>query len=838
MGLFGGYMGNGTRYGLVLCVLLSSICDASVYREKFLVNGRYLVVEVLQDNLLHFELSAKAPGPNENEPIATTPMVVRKHFSGPEKLNRTKQSIQTKKLTVDVNESSLCVKIQDKFKGLTLTEICPTHLDQFWKGITLSRANTKNLYGLGQEFRDPGSIDGDWMGRVRHFGGLHGNKMVHFNGGDNGNTQIPILYGLGEGNDGFGLFLDQVYQQQWDFRATPWTAEMYGDHIRWYFFTGNSIADLRKTYMGLVGHPTIPPKKAFGLWLSEYGYRDWAHLESRLATMRQHHFPIDGFMLDLYWFGGIKTGSDDTAMGRLDWDLKHFPNPKEKMASLADQGIGIVPIEESYIGKNLPEHRELEKRGLLVKEGAGKTAAYIHASDWWGRGGMMDWTNPVTNDFWHHWKRLPLIEAGIVGHWIDLGEPEIYPHDGTYHGGRQADVHNIYNLKWSEGIYKGYQKYSPEKRPFVLSRSGAAGIQRYGTVIWSGDIGSDLSSLASHQNAQMHMSLSGIDYYGADIGGFHRKALQGDLDEMYTQWFAYGSLFDVPGRPHTENLCQCKETAPDRIGDLKSNLDNVRLRYRLVPYVYSLAHLAHLSAEPVFAPLVYYFQSDMNVRTLAREKMIGPSLLAAVVAKAGQNTTDVYLPEGKWFDFHSGQVLTSRGQKFPKVPLYVEGKYRLPLYARAGAIIPMMHVDDKTMDTSGKRTDGSVRNEINLRVYPSATESSFTLYEDDGASTGYLKNEVRRTRITQRASREQTEITIDPSSGNYKNAPDSRGVVLDLIREGSTEEVRLNGQALDEKSSWEEWESSKTGWYLAHPRRLYVKAAPLSVGLKKVISIR
>ncbi|MDF5726925.1 MAG: glycoside hydrolase family 31 protein [Rhizonema sp. PD38] len=156
-------------------------------------------------------------------------------------------------------------------------------------------------------------------------------------------------------------------------------------------------------------------------------------------------------------------------------------------------------------------------------------------------------------------------------------------------------------------------------RPFILTRSGAAGIQRYGAALWSGDIGSNLQSLASHFNAQMHMSFSGIDYYGADIGGFERAALPGNdwqgsnrryEDETYTQWFANGAWFDIPVRPHTHNQFIIAkppyQTSPDRIGNIQSNLVNIRQRYELIPYYYSLAYRAHLFGEPVIAPLPFY----------------------------------------------------------------------------------------------------------------------------------------------------------------------------------------------------------------------------------------
>ncbi len=239
-----------------------------------------------------------------------------------------------------------------------------------------------------------------------------------------------------------------------------------------------------------------------------------------------------------------------------------------------------------------------------------------------------------------------------------------------------ADYHNMYNFKWAESIWRGYERNKITRRPFMMARSGASGIQRFGVSMWSGDIGSDLANLATHFNAQMHMSMSGI----------------------YTEWFANGMMFDVPGHPHTENLCNCKETAPDLIGEKASNLANVRQRYELSPYLYSLAYRAYLAGEPLVPPLVYYYQNDMNVRRMGNEKLLGRDLLVAT--DTNQDLTaprDVYLPAGDWVNYHINEWFHSTGQTFTGQPVRLNGIFRLPTYARAGAIIPKMFVDDKTM---------------------------------------------------------------------------------------------------------------------------------------------
>ena len=172
---------------------------------------------------------------------------------------------------------------------------------------------------------------------------------------------------------------------------------------------------------------------------------------------------------------------------------------------------------------------------------------------------MIDWTQDKAGDYWHDQKRQPLIEGGVIGHWLDLGEPERYaPKDWVFgvlpDKHEHKDYHNLYNFKWAQSIAGGYARHSVKRRPFMMARSGAPGIQRFGVSMWSGDIGSNLENLANQMNVQMHMSMSGVDYFGSDIGGFHRGELKGEnLDTVYTQWFADGMMLDVPGRPHTDN---------------------------------------------------------------------------------------------------------------------------------------------------------------------------------------------------------------------------------------------------------------------------------------------
>jgi alpha-glucosidase len=820
---------------------------SSVQRVEFTSGASYLVIEFLDNDLAHFELSAAHASPGTGSPLFTTSQVAKTDYAGPTDFTQTGNTLETPDMKVVVNGTTLCADVYDKASNpdVLLHTVCPVNLSQGWKGLSFTKSSMQNAYGLGQQFFMGGSSDGDWVGRTRTPGGNYGNAMIYdTDNGPVGNIQIPVLFAVGADNANYGMLVDQVYKQEWNLTGDPWTMNTWGDEIRWYTMTGADLPDLRKDYMELTGRPPVPPKKTFGLWVSEFGYDNWGEIDGTLSGLRAAKFPVDGFMLDVQWFGGVTAGSDDTKMGTLDWDTTAFPNPATKLASYAsNDGLGVIPIEESYVGKNLAEHTLMANDGNLVRAGCSTcNPVYLTGNDWWGKGGMIDWTKQSAGDTWHDTQRQHLLTEGVVGHWLDLGEPEMYDSNdwavGVLAGKHaHADYHNMYNLEWAKSVASGYTRNSSTVRPFLLARSGAAGIQRFGTAMWSGDIGSKLTALAAQQNAQMHLSMSGIDYSGSDIGGFRREMLNSDLNELYTQWFANSSWFDVPVRPHTENLCGCYETSPDSIGTVASNLVNIRQRYELTPYYYSLAHRAYQYGEPVVPPLVYYYQNDTNVREMGHEKLIGKDMLVAIVAGANQRQRDVYLPAGDWIEYHTNVRTTSTGQWVTNVPLWVNGKFMLPVYVRAGAILPKAFVDDKTMNVLGKRTDASVRDELIARVFADSTATSFTVYEDDGTSTAYTTGSVRSTLVSQSLSGSVATVTVAASSGTYTGAPSSRSNVVELVtNDTQASGVTLNGSGLTQYSSKTAFDAASSGWYNVGGNLVVAKSTSLSVGSAKTFA--
>jgi len=315
--------------------------------------------------------------------------------------------------------------------------------------------------------------------------------------------------------------------------------------------------------------------------------------------------------------------------------------------------------------------------------------------------------------------------------------------------------------------------------------------------MWSGDIATTEESLAEHFNAQVHLGLSGIDYFGSDVGGFFREEFAGtpeELDSLYTRWFAAACAVDVPIRPHAFNLENRHRTSPDRIGHLDSNRENLRWRYRLLPYYYSLAHRAARLGDPLVAPPGLWFpQWDSGAALTGNLKMVGPDLLVALCADLRARELAVELPPQDWIDLRTGQ----RHRGSAALPLLREGRFELPLLARAGSILPMAVVDPATRNTSG-RHDGQQAEDLVLRVHSGPQAGSFELIEDDGWTVAYRTGELTRTTVHRQTLEREEVVTLDPRQGSWPGAPDRRSVVVELVPPPHTRVtgVTLNGRAL------------------------------------------
>lgn len=927
--------------GMLLEILfaMQPFASAEVFRTKINTSSQYLAVEILDDDLAHLEFSARGQGPLMDHPLYTSPMVLKTDYPGPSSMPSVSSdgnTIETSamKLQVVKHNEQICVEFIDKTKvSVRLTTVCPVNLNQDLKGIDIEPGQIQHIYGLGQNLRQValGAADGDRISQgIRRGANNLGNGFEGLQNAAVGNVQIPVYYAVGLDNLNYALLMDNVYWQSWDFTKNWWQARMYGDQLRFYFMTGKDLPELRTGFMELTGTPPVPPRKAFGLWVSEFGYDNWDEIDTLKTGLRNDKFPLDGFVLDLNWFGGVALGNaTNSNMGRLNWDENQdaldqqncllnnkaecgksmtypyfFLNPGEKIKAYAQDDIRLTAIEESYLANSVDTYTQMPADLTAYSRTNDKCdpnnqLLNNNVSGFWGRGRMIDWSDPKAGQWFHDNRRFPnLVKKGVNAHWTDLGEPENFDPAACYEGiettvdglkNAHSDIHNLHNLLWNKSIWDGYVSKKgirddlgvTNPRPFIMTRSGAAGTQRYGAAMWSGDIASNLKSLASHGNAQMQMSFSGIDYYGADAGGFRREVLPGNHkpgegpfdtsyeDELFTQWFAYASWFDVPVRPHTDNEFQtsadnpscaknigsrqppCYETAPNRLGKKDSNLANIRQRYELLPYYYSLAYRAYLKGEPLMPPPLFYYQNDPNLRKVGNEKLIGRNILVGMVANHGEYQRNVYLPAGKWVDYYSREWIDSSGQTVNNVPTYRNGIFRLPAFVKAGAILPQMYVDENTKDAFGHRLDGEEHNELIVNVYADTTPSNFTLYEDDGMTLNYTDKgrpfyEYRTTAISQNQSGNKVTVTIDAAvnlkgtdtvTAPYPGAITNRANIVKLVVQNAyASSVTMNGNPLFNRNSKAEFDAASSGWYDAGDNMVLAKSDKINVGTAKTFS--
>lgn len=507
---------------------------------------------------------------------------------------------------------------------------------------------------------------------------------------------------------------------------------------------------------------------------------------------------------------------------------------------------------------------------------------------WWGGGGMIDWTNPHARKYWHQLKRHHNALLGIFNFWLDLGEPEMYFEGSYYHGfsdGKNSHpfVHNLYNLLWAQGIFEGFDANQLEMtfalnelrstnfqfppRVFSLSRAGTIGSHRYGGM-WSGDTFSNFENLRAQANTQMNMSMVGMDYYSSDTGGFFRADRsyhpEDDFDrDIVTKWAAYSSLVENPMRTHAwalgedwfhgDGLSKNQSYTLNNRGDLLSNLRNIQRRYELVPYVYSLAHHAHLNGIPIYPPMFFHYQDDMRFRNIANQKMIGEFLILKMAENYQQRDTDIELPVGEWFDYETHEHYIGGSSigpiAFERRDRHTDNNvFLLPLFAKKGAIIPKMYVDDATMNVYGKRRDNTFRNELIIRVYPSQIPSSFTLMEDDGLSTAYLQRDqlgkrlhVRETLISQIEQNDGSLITIHAAEGSHQYAPDIRKHRLEIVKNVAyAQSVTLNDtpcQQIKNKQDFSEALRQNTCAFLSDSQLTLVETNELSALTQKVFKV-
>jgi alpha-glucosidase (family GH31 glycosyl hydrolase) len=680
--------------------------------------------------------------------------------------------------------------------GLSFTAGSPTNSSEMF-----AMAATEQFYGLGLVLGQPLS----YRGQTRT---LY-NARSGFSSGAMTDMAVPLMVS----SKGYAVFMDNTYSQTWDFTqssSTQWRALVSNGELNYYFIAGNTPADALNRYSQIVGTSPVPPRWALAYMQSKYGYRNWSQMYNAVNSFRTNDLPCDTLILDLYWYG------TPSIMGGLIWDTTNFPNPSSNLTALANLGIKTINIQEEYINNaNQPALSNFNAAAaahyLLTTDAAMTSPSIQVNSGFYNNAGYVDYSNPSARAWW--WTKIkPLYDAGIAGFWTDLGEPEQDTStDYLYGGHRESEMHNVYNLLWHQGLTEGFASNYPNARLYILSRSGFAGDHRFGAGHWTNDTGADWTTFAAHMNAICNYGLSGLSYFGSDIGGFTGTP----TDELYIRWFQFGAFCPV-FRAHGVDS---KPVAPFEfdlfVQDHCRNM--IKTHYRLLPYEYTTARETFDTGVPMDRALPLAFPNDTNVLVNGSQFMFGSNIMVAPVSTQGASSRSVYLPAGTWIDLWGGQILTG-----PVTTNWAAPIAQIPAFYRDNSITPLgPYVESSQFD------DGSQRG---VRVYCS-TNASYTLYDDDGASNGYLSNQFATTFITATAVSTNVTVNIAGATGSYTGQPTQRSWQVELYCTNAVSSVIADGASLSSYGSAESLVAAGAGYYVdgaEHLLRIATRAAPIT----------
>ena len=581
---------------------------------------------------------------------------------------------------------------------------------------------------------------------------------------DNLNYSVPFIIS----SKGYGIFFDNPSHGYLDIGKTDSTVLEYGvssGELSFYIIPGKNIDEIVRKYQMLVGTQPIPSRWVFGNLMSRFGYRNEKQLMGIVDSMHLQNIPIDAVILDLFWFGDSIKGN----LGNLTWtNHKAWPNPVKMISKLKKQHINTILITEPFVLKSTPNY-EPSKRFHAV-DSSGKP--YVFTDFYFGQGGLIDiFRKDAQLWFWSKYKQQ--IAKGVAGWWGDLGEPEKHP-AGVYHNLRDLgfnnlfkadDVHNIYGHYWDKMLFDKYALEYPAVRLFNLNRSGYAGSARYGVFPWSGDVSRSWDGFKAQLPLMLGMSMSGIPYIHADAGGF--AGGDGDM-ELYTRWLQF-AVFTPVLRPHGTALGEVDKSVKDIPSEAalypdpyKSIVRNyIYLRYKLLPYNYTLGYEQAKFGKPLVRPLFYYGGYDPELFNANDEFMWGDEILVAPVLEKGATSRKLYLPEGSWFN------LISDAQEMGGAWLdYKVDSTNIPVFVKEGSFIPMFESEHikSTSDYNGK--------ELTIKYYPSLKGSSYTMFDDDGTTNNTMAK-GRYELLKFEGLSKEGEIKIKISSGNNA-APTSR----------------------------------------------------------------
>ncbi len=618
----------------------------------------------------------------------------------------------------------------------------PTDAEFYTVGATFVSPDDEHYYGLGQNHE--GFLD--HRGHpVRCWADYLATAAPSF--------CVPFLVT----NKGYGLLWDNPSKTTIEpgfNEQTRWTSQV-GDRVSFFVIAGATADEIYAGYRLLTGPTPMLPKAAYGYIQCKQRYASQEELLSVAKGYRDRHLPADVLVVDWFYY---------TKMGQMDLDPKFWPDPEAMNKQLHAMGFEtMISVWPRFV----PESRyydELLKKGWFIETANGTP---IDGKPYDRAGSDIDTTNPEAAAW--YWKTIHenIIAKGFDSIWADETEPDLPPNGAYFHIGPGTQFFNVYPLFHTAALYDGFRKDEPGRRALILSRDAYLGAQRNGTIFWSSDIYPTWDAFKRQIPTGLDFAASGITYWANDTGGWqylpaeHHPAHPPLLDpsdaranvggyddypELYTRWFQYASFLPIfrthGSRPANEVWSYGSQAGPI----LEKYL---RLRYQLMPYIYSLGYKTWMTGAPFMRALPLDFPGDPKVADLRDEYMFGPAFLVAPVTEQGATSRQVYLPAGAdWYNYWTNERL--KGGQTVTVAAPID---TIPLFVRAGSIVPMGVPVESTHQAQAIST---------IRVYAGA-DADFTLFSDDGMTYAYEKGAGSITRLRWEEARQKLTYEGDPA---------------------------------------------------------------------------
>ncbi|MDX1636672.1 MAG: glycoside hydrolase family 31 protein, partial [Balneolaceae bacterium] len=598
------------------------------------------------------------------------------------------------------------------------------------------------FYGLGDK-----AVEQDLRGRS--YENWNTDSYGFERGDDPLYRSIPFFMTLRNGN-AYGIFLDNTYRTIFDFdhrKDNTVTFSAEGGQMNYYFINGPLLETVAERYAKLTGTPELPPLWALGYHQCRWSYYPDKRVREVARTFRELEIPCDAIYLDIDYMEDYKV---------FTWNREYFPNPKQLIQDLFDEGFRIVVMVDPGIAV---------QSGYEVYENGIQNDVFCKRADgdlmigpvWPPRTVFPEFTNPDVRAWWADLYDDFMNGLGVSGIWNDMNEPAVFEvrrktfpddirHDFDGHPCSHRKAHNIYGMQMARASFEGIRKHNPEKRPFLLTRANFSGGQRY-AALWTGDNIASWDQLRLGHEQCVRLSISGYSFCGTDIGGFVDRP----SPELYTRWIQLG-IFHPLIRTHSmgyhlEGAAAVKEEEVES-RKAEETLDQepwsfgkqataicrsmINLRYRLLPYLYTAFHRYVTDGTPILRPPLFHDQQDTKLQSQSDEFMFGSQILVSPVLEKGLKKKKVYLPRGEWFHFWNDMLLRGGEKHVVDTPLK-----SIPFFIKAGTVLPlrelMQYTTQKDQDT------------LELLVYHGNGEEESQLYEDAEEGMDYQTGSYQET---------------------------------------------------------------------------------------------